>query len=41
VGGNLQALYNAETNVRVADAIYSEQNWCPWVAARKLGYCNN
>ena len=41
VNGNLTALYNPETNVRVAYSIYSEQSWCPWVAARKIGYCNN
>jgi hypothetical protein len=41
VAGNLNALYDAQTNVQVAYEIYSEQGWCPWVAARKLGYCNN
>lgn len=40
VAGNLNALYDAQTNVQVAYAIYSEQGWCPWVAARKIGYCN-
>lgn len=24
----------------LANAIYSEQGWCPWVAARKIGLCN-
>jgi hypothetical protein len=40
VAGNLNALYDAQTNVQVAYAIYSEQGWCPWVAARKIGFCH-
>jgi soluble lytic murein transglycosylase-like protein len=37
VRGNLDSLYDPETNVRVAYAIWSEQGWSPWVTARKLG----
>jgi hypothetical protein len=40
VAGNLNALYDAQTNVQIAGAIYSEQGYCPWVAARKIGLCN-
>lgn len=39
VGGNIDAFYDAKTNVTVAYAIYSEQGWCPWVAAKKIGFC--
>lgn len=30
VGGNLDSLFDPETNVRVAHAIWSEQYWNPW-----------
>ena len=30
VGGNLEALYDPETNLRVAFQIWSEQGWSPW-----------
>lgn len=36
-GGSLQSLYEPEFNVKMAYAIYSEQGWCPWYAARKIG----
>ena len=39
VSGNLNLLNNPEINVGVAAQIWSEQGWCPWVAARKLGIC--
>lgn len=35
----LDQLYDPATNVRVAAAIYSEQGWCPWATAAKLGLC--
>ena len=37
VGGNLNALYSPEINMRVAYEIWSEQGWAPWVCAKKLG----
>lgn len=30
VQGNVESLYDPETNVRVAYAIWSEQGWRPW-----------
>jgi soluble lytic murein transglycosylase-like protein len=30
VNGNLEALFDPETNVKVAYAIWSEQGWGPW-----------
>jgi len=32
VGGDLNALYDPETNVRIAYALYSASGWQPWVA---------
>lgn len=40
VGGNLAALLDPVTNIKVAYEIYSEQGWCPWTTARPLGLCN-
>ena len=37
VAGNLDSLYDPETNVRIAGEIFSGQGWHPWVAAHKLG----
>lgn len=39
VDGNLAALFDPATNVRVAYAIYSEQGWCPWSTSRAIGLC--
>ena len=36
VGGDLNFLLDAETNIRIAAQIWREQGWRPWVAARKL-----
>jgi hypothetical protein len=30
VGGNLQALYDPATNIRVAYDIWADQGWAPW-----------
>lgn len=35
--GDLNKLLDAETNVKIAYEIWSEQGWKPWVAAQKLG----
>lgn len=38
VGGNLDALYDPETNVKVAYLIWSSNgSWRPWTTARALG----
>jgi hypothetical protein len=37
VDGDLSKLKDADTNVRVAFEIWSEQGWKPWVTAKKLG----
>lgn len=34
VGGDLDALYQPEVNVRVAWELYGESNWAPWVGCR-------
>lgn len=41
MGGNLDSLYDPAFNVKVAYAIYSEQGFCPWYAARKIGVATN
>jgi membrane-bound lytic murein transglycosylase MltF len=37
VGGNLNALFDPETNVRVAYQIYGGVSWRPWVCSHKVG----
>lgn len=37
VDGDLSQLQDAETNVRIAHDIWSEQGWKPWSTAKKLG----
>jgi len=39
VDGDLKRLLEPEVNTAVAYKIYQKQGWCPWVAAKKLGYC--
>ena len=41
VNGNAEALFDPKTNIKVAYEIFSEQGWCPWTTARKLGLCND
>lgn len=37
VGGNVNALYDPETNIRLASAIYSDRgNWSAWYAVRGI-----
>jgi soluble lytic murein transglycosylase-like protein len=36
VNGDLSALFDPETNVKVAYAIWSEQGWSPWSTAWRL-----
>lgn len=38
VGGNVRALYDPATNIRVAAQIYRESGWRPWVAVRGILY---
>lgn len=37
VNGNIDALLDPETNLRVAATIYRAQGWGPWTCARKIG----
>lgn len=37
VDGDLSRLQDADTNVRIAAEIFSEQSWKPWSTAKKLG----
>lgn len=37
VNGDLESLFDPDTNVRIAREIWGEQGWSPWVAAKKLG----
>lgn len=34
VGGNIESLYDIQTNVRLAGAIYERQGWNPWAVCK-------
>lgn len=40
VNNNLEALYDPETNLKVAYQIWSVQGWCPWTTARSVALCS-
>lgn len=39
VGGNVSALYDPATNVRVGAEVWRQSGWCAWVTAKQLQLC--